>query len=270
MDSPIDTDSSLKRSIAGVDVFEEGQGQQTIVMIHGWPDTYRLWDAQVTAFQSNYRCVRFTLPGFESAGARRACGLSETINVIRQITETVSPDRPVILMVHDWGCLFGYQFVMSNPTLVSKVIGLDIGDAGSRYHVESLSFKAKLLTFSYQIWLAAAWRIGGSVGDIMTRFMARQMKAPADLSQIGSHMNYPYYIRWFGAYGSYRAARTFNPSIPMLFIYGTKKPLMFHSPNWAHKLEIREDSHIVAMDAGHWMMRDDPEGFNDAVLRWLE
>ena len=32
--------------IDGVEVFVEGVGP-AIVMIHGWPDTHRLWDAQV-------------------------------------------------------------------------------------------------------------------------------------------------------------------------------------------------------------------------------
>ncbi|WP_274378911.1 hypothetical protein [Deinococcus cavernae] len=30
--------------IEDTDIHIEGEGSQTIVMIHGWPDTYRLWD----------------------------------------------------------------------------------------------------------------------------------------------------------------------------------------------------------------------------------
>jgi pimeloyl-ACP methyl ester carboxylesterase len=37
--------------IGGVDVFVEGDGPESIVMIHGWPDTYRLWDEQVAFFR---------------------------------------------------------------------------------------------------------------------------------------------------------------------------------------------------------------------------
>ena len=261
------------RSIAGVEVHEEGQegglGDQVIVMIHGWPDTYRLWDAQVEALKPQYRCIRFTLPGFEPNSQCKAYSLTETIAVIREIVESISPDQPVVLMVHDWGCLFGYQFAMSHPNLVCKIIGLDIGDAGSRYHMKSLGIKAKLLTFGYQCWLAAAWRIGGGIGDRMTRFMARQMRYPGDVSMIGSHMNYPYYIKWTGAYGSYNAARTYKPSIPMLFIYGAKKPFMFHSPEWMQKIDICEGSQVIAMDAGHWMMCDAADSFNATILEWL-
>jgi pimeloyl-ACP methyl ester carboxylesterase len=37
--------------IDGIDVFVEGEGNETIAMIHGWPDTYRLWDTQVAFLQ---------------------------------------------------------------------------------------------------------------------------------------------------------------------------------------------------------------------------
>jgi pimeloyl-ACP methyl ester carboxylesterase len=49
-------------TIQGVDVFIEGEGSDVLVMIHGWPDTHRLWDNSVQAMKSFSRCVRFTLP----------------------------------------------------------------------------------------------------------------------------------------------------------------------------------------------------------------
>lgn len=61
-------------SVADVDVHVEGEGAETIIMVHGWPDTYRVWDAQVQGLKSRYRCVRFTLPGFDAAKARVVAG----------------------------------------------------------------------------------------------------------------------------------------------------------------------------------------------------
>ena len=56
--------------IDDVEVHVEGEGAETIVMVHGWPDTYRLWDSAVAALKDRYRCVRFTLPGFDAAKPR--------------------------------------------------------------------------------------------------------------------------------------------------------------------------------------------------------
>ncbi len=49
----------------GIDIHLDGTGPSTVLMLHGWPDTHRLWDATVAALQDRHRCVRFTLPGFD-------------------------------------------------------------------------------------------------------------------------------------------------------------------------------------------------------------
>src|SRR5262249_21643302 len=152
-----------------------------------------------------------------------AYSLAETMAIVKEIIERTSPGRKVILMLHDWGCVFGYQFAMRNPQLVSKIVGVDIGDAGSRAHLRSLSVKAKAMVFTYQIWLAIAWMIGGPMGRWMTRSMARAIGCRSDPRFIDSRMDYPYYIAWMKAHGSYRDMVKFVPAVPFLFIYGKRK-----------------------------------------------
>ena len=118
--------------VDGIDIYIEGEGPETIVMIHGWPDTYRLWDAQVAELKQRYRCVRFTLPGFDIDKPRRSYTLNAMIRILLHIVNSVSQKQKVILMLHDWGCVFGYEFYMRNKTLVSTIIGVDIGDAQSK------------------------------------------------------------------------------------------------------------------------------------------
>jgi pimeloyl-ACP methyl ester carboxylesterase len=257
------------QQIDGIDVFVDGEGTDTLVMIHGWPDTHRLWDAQVEAMKSRYRCVRFTLPGFDIAKPRRACSLDELADIFRHVVEQTSPGRKVILMLHDWGCVFGYHFAKRHPSLVDKIVGVDIGDGGSRRHVRSLSIRQNLMVFSYQAWLAIAWCIGGRLGDRMTRATVRLLRCPTDPQTIRSQMNYPYFIQWTGTHGSYRGAGEFVPRCPMLYIHGTRKPLMFHSQAWADQLATRADSQVLAFDTGHWVMIEQPQKFNAAVLAWL-
>ena len=53
--------------IDGIDIHidSDSDSAQSIVMLHGWPDTWRLWDAQVAHLKAQYRCIRFTQPGFD-------------------------------------------------------------------------------------------------------------------------------------------------------------------------------------------------------------
>jgi pimeloyl-ACP methyl ester carboxylesterase len=256
--------------VDGVDIVIEGEGAETIVMIHGWPDTYRVWDAQVAELRHRYRCVRFTLPGFDITKPRRSYSLDAMMRVLLHIVNSVNKKEKVILMLHDWGCVFGYEFYMRNKALVSAIIGVDIGDAQSKATIRSRSVGQKMMVSGYQSTLALAWAIGGPVGTVMTRTMARVLGAPSPREHISVGMDYPYYILTAGAAGSYSSLVPFVPKVPMLFIYGTRKPFMFHSPQWTETMAAREGCKVVAMETDHWPMIRQPERFNDVVISWLE
>ena len=256
--------------VDGIDIFIEGEGAETIVMIHGWPDTYRLWDAQVAELKQRYRCVRFTLPGFDINKPRRSYTLNAMIRVLLHIVNTVNQREPVILMLHDWGCVFGYEFYMRNKGLVSAIIGVDIGDAQSKATMRSRSVGQKMMVSGYQSTLALAWAIGGPVGNLMTKAMASALGAPSPREYISSGMNYPYYILTAGAAGSYHSLVPFVPKVPMLYVYGVRKPFMFHSPQWTETLAAKADCKVVAMETDHWPMLREPARVNDIVLNWLD
>jgi pimeloyl-ACP methyl ester carboxylesterase len=258
--------------VDGVDVFVEGSGPTTIVMIHGWPDTWRLWDSTVAALGRRYRCVRFTLPGFDVSQPRRVLSLDAMVGFIGRVVDTTTPDGPVVLLVHDWGCLFGYAYAMRHPQRVERLVGVDIGDAGSRAHVADLRARDKAGIFAYQAWLAAAWLVGGvhrGLGDRMTRAMARWLRCPADPGLIGAQMNYPYFIQWTGRHGGYRGRVRLDPPCPMLYLYGALKPFQFHSLAWADTLALRPGCRVVAMATGHWVMCSAPEAFAREIADWL-
>lgn len=259
---------SETRRVDGVDVLIDGNGPRSIVMIHGWPDTHRLWDTTVQALQGPYRCVRFTLPGFAPGSPRRSHSSAELVATFKAIVEQACPGQRVTLLLHDWGCAFGYAFAAQHPELVAKIVGVDIGDAGSRAHLRALRLVDKLMIVAYQGWLAVAWRIGGRLGEWMTHWMARALHCPSDPAFIASRMNYPYHLQWTGG-GATPAAAAFVPACPMLYIYGTKKPFMFHSPAWAEALARRPGCQVLAFETGHWVMSRRPEPFNQALLAWL-
>lgn len=255
--------------IDDVEMFVDGDRGPVVLMLHGWPDTCSLWDAQETALSDRCRCVRFTLPGFEPGSRRRATSFDEMLTLIDKVVDLVNADRPIILLLHDWGCFFGYQYAMVRPDRIERIVGIDIGDAGSPAHLSSLSAAAKAMMVSYQLWLAAAWRIGGAPGDAMTRAMARAVKAPAPADRIHAGMNYPYDIRWTGSHGSFRDAQRLELACPLLFIYGRRKPFMFHSPQWQAGLAEQPGCEVIAVDSGHWVMKQQPTVVNEAIRRWV-
>lgn len=250
------------------EVLIEGQGAQTIVMIHGWPDTYRLWDEQAAYFSRQYRVIRFTLPGFDIDKPRVILTAVELTEVFRRIIEHVSPGQPVTLMLHDWGCVFGYEFYNRHPLLVSRIVGVDIGNPRSLG--AALSFSQKLFVLGYQVILALLWKIGGRLGDVLSRKFAKVLGARSEPARIHAGMGYPYWNTWFGRGNPDNKIQQFKPECPMLFIYGRRKPAMFHTPDWLAWLKAkRPENRVVEFDTGHWVMRQQPDRFNEVVSNWL-
>ncbi|MGQ0654987.1 MAG: alpha/beta fold hydrolase, partial [Betaproteobacteria bacterium] len=104
----------------------------------------------------------------------------------------------------------------------------------------------------------------------MARSMARLLRCPTDRRTIGWQMGYPYAARWLGAAGGVRGLRVFNPHCPMLFMYGEKKPFMFHSHAWAAELGARPGNRVIGFPTGHWIMVSRAAEFNATLLAWLD
>jgi len=253
--------------VNGTEVWLQGQGDEAILMLHGWPDTRALWDGTVAALQDQFVCARLTLPGFESGPA--ATSLDGMCQLLLQVADRISPDQPVTLMLHDWGCVFGYEFAMRHPDRVARVVAVDVGDHNSGALLREWGLREKLSVMGYQVWLALAWKIGGSLGTRMTRAMARWLRCPTDPSCITHRMNYPYAMQWFGTVGGFKQASPVRLSMPLLFVYGERKPFMFHSTQWLAQVASAPGSAALGLPCGHWVMVSRPEAFDVAVREWL-
>jgi len=255
--------------IEGIPIVIEGEGADTLLFLHGWPDTLRLWDTTVAALKGRYRCVRFTLPGFDPDLPARGTALEPMTALLARIVDGVSPGASVTLLLHDWGCAFGYELAAQHPEKVARIVAVDVGDHNSRALQRSLTAKARMQVFAYQVWLAIAWFVRGGIGDRMTRVMARALRCRTDPAHITWQMNYPYAMQWFGSLGGLRHAQRVDPHCPLLYIYGQRKPFMFHSPQWLTRLNSAPGCAVQAFASGHWVMVQQPDAFNACISAWL-
>jgi pimeloyl-ACP methyl ester carboxylesterase len=220
----------------------------------------------VAHFSPRHRCVRFTLPGFDAARGARALTLQQMVDHLAAIVDAASPAAPVTLVLHDWGAIYGYQYAMRHPQRVAGIVGIDIGDTGAGEFLRGLSWQAKAMMAGYQLWLALACKLPAALGDGMTRWMARALRAPSPQAAIRGHMNHPYVAFWGGGF---RGALRVKPACPMLFVYGTRKPFLFHAPAWAERIAAQPGSEVHALRAGHWVTVDRPDEFHALVDAWL-
>jgi len=267
-------------NIQGVDIQVEGNGSETLVMLHGWPDTLALWSDTVQALSEAHQCVRFTLPAFDANAPMQPKSLMAMVSFIDEVVNSVSPQKPVTLVLHDWGCVFGYEYAAQHPERVKRMVAVDVGDHNSHALLSSWTAKAKWGVFCYQIWLAVAWQMarcfaspGRAVANRMTRYMAQALRCPSSLANMHSSMNFPYAMKWMGALGGFDKAanvlKILPHARPMLYVYGRRKPFMFHSPEWLEIIANHPGSRVEEFDTGHWVMSAKPEMFTALLKEWL-
>ena len=253
-----------------------GNGPKTMIFIHGWPDGPDLWDDLVKHFSKKFRCVCLTLPNFGNHTDNNYSTSDLSFpNLVLLITNTINKlqsdqnEKKIILIGHDWGAYLSYMLEQAHPELIEKLITLDIG---AHNKATSLGFIAFMV--GYQFYLVMAWIIGKYfqfAGDTMTRSLAYLMKTPRPM-QAKSQMNYMYYYLWRGILNKkYKDTilRKYNPLCPLLFLYGKKKPYMFHSQTWLKSIQEKPHSQVIEMNqSGHWIMKDEPSKTIEAIESW--
>ena len=88
-------------------VFEQGKADgETIVLVHGWPDTHELWNRIVPLLADDFRVVSYDSRGAgESTIPSRVQDyqLSALAGDLFAVIDAVSPGKPVHVLAHDWG-----------------------------------------------------------------------------------------------------------------------------------------------------------------------
>jgi len=202
-----------------------------LIFLHGYPNTFRMWDNMIQLLQNDYLILNISYPNFaEELKLKWGLDLNLIPSFIKATIENVEKinkkNYKKMIISHDWGALFTYLFDTEFPGYVDDLVTLDIGIGGDD------SIKSKLLSVGYQLYLASAFVIGGRIGDFMTKALMEYFFPRAwgisdsEYERIDSSFNYPYYYIWKNI-GTYKAKlASYKPSGPICFVYGTKKKKM--------------------------------------------
>ena len=113
--SPSGTARRITNGSVELAVFEEGNPDgETIVLVHGWPDTHDLWHRVVPFLTERFRVV-----SYDSRGAGRSTvptrvedyRLPALAGDLFAVIDAVSPGRPVHVLAHDWGSVEAWEAV---------------------------------------------------------------------------------------------------------------------------------------------------------------
>ncbi|MFD1812333.1 alpha/beta fold hydrolase [Rhodococcus gannanensis] len=110
-------ETTVRNGAVELAVYEEGNPDgPTLLLVHGWPDTHRLWNHVVPLLADRFRIVRY-----DTRGAGRSTSPTSVADYrlellasdLLAVVDAVSPDEPVHVVAHDWGSLEAWEAVCS-------------------------------------------------------------------------------------------------------------------------------------------------------------
>jgi len=99
-----------------------------MVMIHGFPDFWYTWRAQMEALSDKFQCVAIDQRGYNLSDKPKgvenyAVGL--LVADVAAVIKSLDRDRAIIVG-HDWGGLVAWQFALKLPQMTDRLIILNL------------------------------------------------------------------------------------------------------------------------------------------------
>lgn len=113
-DSTVDETVVVSGGVA-LAVFSCGDpARPTVLLVHGYPDTHRVWDAVCRDLAADFHVVRYDVRGSGGSGCPADLAgyrLEQLADDLFAVAGAVSQDRPVHVAAHDWGSIQAWHAV---------------------------------------------------------------------------------------------------------------------------------------------------------------
>ncbi|MGW8763042.1 alpha/beta fold hydrolase [Streptomyces sp. NPDC055815] len=264
-----------------LDVEVGGEGP-AVLLVHGFPDSHRLWRHQVPALHAaGFRTVVPTLRGFGDSdrpeGGPEAYHPGKHVGDMVELLAHLDLDQ-VHLVGHDWGSGIAQAVTQFFPDRVRSLSILSVGHLGS---IRAAGWEQK-----QRSWYMLLFQLAGVAEDWLARDDYANLR-----EMLGEHPDAEAAIETLRAPGAltaaldiYRAglppevqfgadvpAVPLPESVPVMGLWSTgDRFLTERSMSGTGEYVAGSWRYERVEDAGHWLQLDQPEKVNELLLSFLK
>ncbi len=302
----INLESSIRHGYAQVgDVrlhyVERGNGEQLVILLHGFPECWYSWRHQLTALGERFRVVAPDMRGYNLSDKpprvedyRMTALVQDVLSLIRHCGA-----RQAVIVGHDWGAAVAWELARRHPEYVSKLAALQVPPLAAWSN--NLTLKQLLRSwymFFFQLPRVPEWWIGAQdfagVERMFKRTARRGTFTETDIATLKSALRQPgaltasinYYRANLRSLLSRRKGddeyKIGNMNeigdvdtrdvvrVPTLFIYGERDFAIV--PETVRGVSRYVDApyrEVRLANIGHWVQQESPSEVNAALLSFL-
>jgi pimeloyl-ACP methyl ester carboxylesterase len=263
----------FRARVAGLD-----QDGPAVILLHGFPETSIMWERLIpAAAEAGFRVVAFDQRGY-SPGARPdgidAYRMPELTADVFAIADAVGFER-FHLVGHDWGAVVGWVTAGLAPDRVLT------------YAVLSIPHPEAIRTANADRGVPGYVRLFQTPGVPETMltsgglFMMRGLYGSMPQSQLDEYLavfsepgGLTSALNWYRAREEFLSGGPIAEDVtqPVLYVFGNRDMPVFVRPE-VRELQPRFATgpfEEVELDAGHWLIQEEPAAVVDAVMAHLE
>jgi pimeloyl-ACP methyl ester carboxylesterase len=263
----------------------------TILAIHGYPDSHRLWDVVAAQLADRYNFVAYDVRGSgESARPSRRSGyrLPQLVSDVGVVIDSLGVDE-VHLLGHDWGSIQGWAAVTDDSLMgriasFTSISGPHLNYAGkflrsARTPRAVLDVVRQLLASTYILFFLCP---GVPELAIRSRLTLRIFEAVELIGRSGSGQRRAATTRSIGDYlnglNLYRANMLGPILAPPPQLPPTKIPVQVLVPRkdyWVTPAlqrftgSIPDGGRVVPIEGGHWVVASHPDVIARLTSEWV-
>jgi len=299
-------DSSIRHGYAQVgDVrlhyAERGEGEQLIILLHGFPECWYSWRHQLTALGERFRDVAPDMRGYNLSDKpprvenyRMTALVQDVLSLIRHCGA-----RQAVIVGHDWGAAVAWELARRHPEYVSKLAALQVPPLAAWSN--NLTLKQLLRSwymFFFQLPRVPEWWIGAQdfagVERMFKRTARRGTFTETDIAALKSALRQPgaltasinyyranlrsllsrrkgddeYEIGNMNAIGDVDTRDVVR--VPTLFIYGERDfAIVPETVRGVSRYVAAPYREVRLANSGHWVQQESPSEVNAALLSFL-
>ena len=270
----------FRARVAGFDT-DDADEKPAVILLHGFPVTSAMWNPLIKPLaEAGYRVLAFDQRGY-SPGARPAkvsdYAVDQLVGDVIAVADAAGLQQ-FHLVGHDWGAIVGWGTVMIYPQRVLSWSALSIAHPAAfsealRTDPDQQARSRYFILFAMP-WLPEALFSFNDLAMLKGAWSRMPAGATAEYIEVFSEPG-----ALTGAFNWYRAMAGFSGSdtslamevaTPTLFIWGNHD---MAAGRWAVEAQAQYmvgPYQEVELDAGHWLMEDEPQVLTGAIIRHLE
>jgi pimeloyl-ACP methyl ester carboxylesterase len=243
-----------------------GRGRP-VILLHGWLESWGLWQETMDYLGKSYRTYAIDFWGFgESDNKRESFTVPDFVDLVNQFMEQLGISRAP-LVGHSMGGTVSLSLAINHPERVSKIVVI-----GSPIEGSSLSILLKLASFRLIARLVYKMMDGLKLGiRIAAPVITRESQWPSMINKDLNHVTMESFLLSISSLRQTNLTPHLAPIYqPVLGMYGDRDVIV--NPNQRSLL----DAYLQRVQierfnrAGHFIMLDEPHRFKSILKEYLD